>query len=583
MSIAIRPGSPQFPTVAGSLPPSDQATMDAAVAALQGKKDAWVALPVPERIRLLDRLIADFYAIADRWVAACLEAKGVGQDSPIAAEEWAGGPYAVLVELRQLRNSLADIARTGQPRIPGPVTTRPDGQVVAQVFPNNGYNKVFFTGLTAEVWMEPGVTKDELPATQAVAYSDKRHPGHVALVLGAGNVSSIGPLDVLYKLFVEDQVVIFKTNPVNAYLGPLMEEGLRALVEGGYLRVVYGGAAEGAYLCNHPGVDEIHITGSDKTFDAIVFGPGPEGAARKAAQQPLLTKRITGELGNVSPVIIVPGPWSKGDIDYHAQHLVTMLANNAGFNCNATRVIVQHAGWNQRDQLLGRMRQVMGAIAPRPAFYPGARERHQAFVAAHPQAQQFGTAKENELPWTLVPGISPDAADDIVFTTEAFCSVFAETSLEAGSAAEFVDRAVAFCNGTLWGSLSTTLLVHPASLKDRTTRAAVERAVGNLRYGTVAINQWTGTGFVLGVTPWGAFPGHALHDIQSGTGVVHNTLMFSRPQKSVIRAPFKAMPTPPWFVTRGKVGSKVFRKLCAFEASPSPGKVPGILSAAMGL
>src|SRR5260221_11170249 len=138
MSIAIRPGSPQFPTVAGSLPPSDQATMDAAVAALQAKKDTWVALPVPERIRLLDRLIADSYAIADRWVAACLDAKGVGQDSPIAAEEWVAGPYAVLVDLRQLRQSLADIARTGGPRIPGPVTTRPDGQVVAQVFPNNG-------------------------------------------------------------------------------------------------------------------------------------------------------------------------------------------------------------------------------------------------------------------------------------------------------------------------------------------------------------------------------------------------------------------------------------------------------------
>src|SRR5581483_1655232 len=152
------------------------------------------------------------------------------------------------------------------------------------------------------------------PATQAVAYANKNHGGRVPLVLGAGNVSSIGPLDVVYKLFVEDQVVVFKTNPVNAYLGPLMEEGFRALVEPGYLRVVYGGAAEGAYLCNSAGVDEIHITGSDKTFDAIVFGAGPEGAERKAAHQPLLDKRITGELGNVSPVIVVPGPWSKKEL-----------------------------------------------------------------------------------------------------------------------------------------------------------------------------------------------------------------------------------------------------------------------------
>ena len=174
--------------------------------------------------------------------------------------------------------------------------------MVAQVFPFNGYDRLFFMGITGEVWMEPGVTRDGLAATQAVVYRDKGHAGQVALVLGAGNVASIGPMDVLYKLFVEDQVVVLKMNPVNEYLGPLIEEGFRALVEPGYLRVVYGGAAaEGAYLCQHPLVEEIHITGSDKTFDAIVFGTGPEGAARKASGQPLLTKPISGELGNVEP------------------------------------------------------------------------------------------------------------------------------------------------------------------------------------------------------------------------------------------------------------------------------------------
>jgi acyl-CoA reductase-like NAD-dependent aldehyde dehydrogenase len=557
--------------------------MDAAIATLQAQKDAWVALPVPERVRLLDRLIAGFHALSDRWVAACLQAKGVAANSTIAAEEWVAGPYAVLVELRQLRQSLADIARSGAPRIPGPVTTRPDGQVVAQVFPNNGANKIFFTGVTGEVWMEPGVTKASLPATQAVAYSDKNHPGRVALVLGAGNVSSIGPLDVIYKLFVEDSVVVFKTNPVNAYLGPLMEEAFRALVEPGYLRVVYGGAEQGAYLCNATGVDEIHITGSDKTFDAIVFGTGPEGAERKAARQPLLAKRITGELGNVSPVIVVPGPWSKSDLDFQAQHLVTMLANNAGFNCNATRVILNHAGWSQRTDLLTRMRAIMATLPPRPAYYPGAHERFRAFLSAHPDAQQFGSPKENELPWMLVEGVAPEAEDDLVFTTEAFCSVYAETPLAASSVPAFIDQAVDFCNNSLWGSLNATILVHPKSLKDPTVKAAVERAVANLRYGTIGVNQWAAAGYLLGVTTWGAFPGHELHDIQSGVGVVHNTLMFGRAQKSVLRAPFRPLPTPPWFVTRGKIGRKVFRKLTAYEAKPSAAKIPGIVTAAMGM
>ena len=581
MTIVSHRGSPSFPTVLGSISPSTRDEMDAAVQALQSHKDEWVTRTVRERIALLDRLIQDFAAIAPRWVAACLQAKSVAEDAPTASEEWAVGPWPVLKNLRQLRQSLSDIETYGHPRIPGPVTTRPDGQVVAQVFPQTSYDRLFFYGVTAEVWMEPGVTVEELPQTQANAYQAQQYEGKVALVLGAGNVSSIGPMDILYKLFVEDQVVLFKTNPVNAYLGSLIEESFRALVEPGFLRVVHGGAVEGAYLCNHPGIDEIHITGSDKTFDAIVFGPGPEGAARKAEHKPLLTRRVTGELGNVSPVIVVPGPWSASDIAYQGEHLVTMLTNNAGFNCNATRVIIDHASWAQRDQLLQQMRQVLKRIPPRAAYYPGAQQRHQTFVAEHPEAEQFGTPTNGQLPWTLIAGVDPGNAEDVCFTTEVFCSLFAETPIEAANVPEYIDHAVAFANEHLWGTLNATIIVHPKSLKDPAIAAAVERAVANLHYGTVGVNYWAGAGFALAVTTWGAFPGHDIANIQSGTGVVHNSLMFSRPQKSVLRGPFRSIPTPPWFVTRGKMARKLFPKLTEFEAAPSPWKVPELMWSAM--
>ncbi len=581
MSVTIRQGSPQFPAVTGSIPSSTPETMDAAVHTLQEHKDAWVALSNRERIAILDNLINNFAAIAQLWIAASLQAKGIAGDSPGVGEEWVAGVWPVLKNLRQLRNSLSDIETYGHPRIPGPVTTRPDGQVVAQVFPQTTYDRLFFLGVTAEIWMEPGVTAEELPKTQAIAYQEQKHGGKVALVLGAGNVASIGPMDILYKLFVEDQVVIFKTNPVNAYLGPLIEESFRTLIEQGFLQVVYGGASEGAYLCNHPGVEEIHITGSDKTFDAIVFGTGDEGARRKAERQPVLNKRITGELGNVSPVIVVPGPWSVGDLAYQAEHIASMLTNNAGFNCNATRVVIQHREWEQRDQLLQHMRNILAQVPTRIAYYPGAHNRYQAFVSAHPEAEQFGTTTEKELPWTLIAGVNPDATDDLCFTTEAFCSLFAETNIDAASVPEYIDRAVDLANKHHWGTLNATIIVHPTSLKDPAVAAAVERAVANLRYGTIGVNYWAGTGFVLCVTTWGAFPGHEMHDIQSGVGVVHNTLMFSRPQKSVLRAPFRSSPKPPWFVTRGKTARKVFPKLVDLEVSPSPWKVPGILWSAI--
>jgi len=105
------------------------------------------------------------------------------------------------------------------------------------------------------------------------------------------------------------------------------------LIERGFFRVVYGGITEGNYLCNHPAVDEIHLTGSDKTFESIVFGSGPEGARRKAQKNPLISKPVTGELGNITPVIIVPGPWSESDIRKQAEKVTTWLTYNAGCNC----------------------------------------------------------------------------------------------------------------------------------------------------------------------------------------------------------------------------------------------------------
>lgn len=581
MSIGTLQGSFQFPAATSQIVPSTQDEMDAAIATLQEHKEAWTRVTVDERIALVDALLSAFARIAPRWVEAALQAKGIGPDSPIASEEWGAGAWPVAKQLRQLRQALADIARTGHPRIPGPVKTLPNGQVVAPVFPQSAYDKLFFGGVSAEIWMEPGVTEATLSHEQARIYQEHNHAGKVALVLGAGNVASIGPLDILYKLFLEDQVVLYKTNPVNAYTGPLIQECFQALIEPGYLRVVFGGASEGAYLCNHPGIEEIHVTGSDKTFDAIVFGSGPEGALRKAEHTPLLTKRVTGELGNVSPVIVVPGPWSQSDLSYQAMHVVSMLTNNAGFNCNATRVVIQHANWEQRGDFLREIRSTLAKIPLRQAYYPGAHERQQAFLAAHPDAEQFGTPQGKEMAWTLVTDLDAKKTDDICFTTEAFCGLFGETALEAASVVDYIDRAVAFANDNIWGTLNITILVHPTSLNDPQIAQAVERAIANLRYGSIGVNYWAGISFALGTTTWGAFGGHAIYDIQSGNGVVHNTLMFARPQKSVLRASFRSTPTPTWFASEGAKGRKVFPKLVQFESAPSLFKIPAILWSAL--
>ena len=578
---SVAHGIPRHSEARSLIPASSREEMDAAVGAVAAARNAWAAVTPAERARLLGRLLEDFSSVSDRWVAESLEAKGVSPGSPAEGEEWIAGPFCVLRNIRLLRDALLDVARGGTPRIPGPVWTDDRGRVAAGVFPASVWDRLFYSGVTAEVWMQPGITAQEVAGSQAAAYQDPRSRGTSCVVLGAGNVSSIGPMDALYKLFVENHAVVYKAHPVNAYLGPLLAEAFRCLVEIGALRIVYGGAAEGAYLCQHAQVDEIHITGSDKTYEAIVFGPGDEGDRRKAERRPLFGKRVTAELGNVSPVIVVPGPWSASDYRYQAANLVSMLTNNAGFNCNATRVIVTDATWPGRQRLMDEIRSLLAQVPTRKAYYPGSAARAAQFAAVHPEAERFGPASEGVLPWTLVAGMTAKKSVDPCYTTEAFCGLFAETALEGSGVADFLPRAVEFCNEVLWGSLNATILIHPRSVEEAARHGVLEQAIADLRYGSVSINHWAAINYALGLTTWGAFPGHPAHDIQSGTGVVHNTLMFSRPEKSVVRAPFRVWPQPPWFVTN-RAAARLGPRLARFEARPSALSAFGIFTTALG-
>jgi hypothetical protein len=156
--------------------------------------------------------------------------------------------------------------------------------------------------------------------------------------------------------------------------------------------------------------------------------------------------------------------------------------------------------------------------------------------------------------------------------------VLAEVTLDVADAGEFLTQAVDFANEQVWGTLSCVLLVHPATQK--ANAAALEGAIANLRYGGIGVNVWTGVDFLLGVTTWGAFPGHPLNDIQSGRGVVHNAYLFDHPQKSVVRAPFRIFPTPAWFATHKNL-QQLAQRLAVFEAAPSWGKLLGVILAAI--
>jgi Aldehyde dehydrogenase family len=527
--------------------------LDRAVAAVAEQKQRWPQIAPANRIKLIRECIIGCVRVADDMAIADCRAKGIDPDSATGAEEWLSGPVPVIRNLRLLAETLSEVQQFGHPRVTS-VAANHQHRSAVRVFPRDRFDRLLYPGFRIDVWLQ----------TPQPTFVPRDPKGRVVLVLGAGNVASIGSMDALYKLFVEDHVVILKMHPINDYLGEYLEPAFEPLIHAGVLRIVYGDVDEGHYLVEHPAVEEIHITGSQAVHDRI------------AATSP---KPITSELGCVTPVIVVPGAWSNAELAYQAENVATMVALNASCNCNAAKVIVTWRGWKQRRAFLDRVAAILSALTPRKAYYPGSAAKYARFLEAHgrmPRAQASGESSP-ALAFVGLFDIDPDRKDDVVFNEEAWSPIVAETALAAGDDAAFLDTAARFCNERVAGTLSVVVLADPRSRVRLGEH--FNRAIADLRYGTVAINQWSAVSYALANAPWGAWPGHTRDAVGSGIGMVHNTQMLGGVIKTVLDGPFVSRPKPPWFCTHRRA-HVVARRIVRFEAAPSLWRLPSLAWAA---
>lgn len=557
-----------------SATPSDRAALDKALATLADHATELARLSPREKAGLLRECAARTVACAAAWAKE--GATQMRLPASAAGEVWLSGPLPTVRMARLLADSLEAIAQNGRPPLGRKSRTRADGRLEIDVFPASGHDRVLFAGFSAKVLMQEGIGKDEAIRRQAPFYHQRNPEGGVSLVLGAGNVSSIPPMDVFTKMFADGTVCLLKMNPVNEWAGPYLERALSPLVERGFLRVVYGGADVGEYLVYHPTVADVHITGSDRTHDIIVWGPeGADRDRRLAANEPLLEKPITSELGNVSPVAIVPYTYTGDELAFQARNLATMVINNASFNCNAAKMIITAQGWSQREQFLDLLAAQLAKAPPRCAYYPGAFDRYQQLTGDRAQVERFGEPAEGQLAWALIRGVDASREDEPLFRIEPFCGIVSETSVGSADPIEFLSTATAFMNDRLWGTLNAALIIHPALEHDPATGKALDDSLVALRYGTVGINHWPAVAYGIGTSPWGGHDSVNLKDIQSGLGFVHNTYLLDGIDKAIIRGPLKARPAPVWFWDNAKA-AKLGPRLVDFEAAPSWLKVPGI-------
>ncbi|WP_405640198.1 aldehyde dehydrogenase family protein [Streptomyces uncialis] len=565
-----------------SAPAADRlAEADRAVADLVRGESAWAACGLARRRELLERVHTAAGEHAAAWVRAAAAYKRLPDDSPLTGEEWITGPYPVLTGTGALAASIRALEAGRSPVDAFTTRPAPGGRVAVRVLPHSVYDRLLLSGFSADVWMPPGLTTDEIRDRAGLALRRPKETGGVGVVLGAGNITSIPVLDVLYELYAHNRVVVLKLNPVTDGLLTVFRAVLAPLIDAGAVRVLTGGADIGTHLVHHPDVGHVHMTGSAVTHDAIVFGTGTAGADRKRAGTPLLDKPVTSELGGVSPTLVLPGNWSDADLRFQAEHVATQRLHNGGYNCVASQVVVLSSGWAQKDRFLAHLRAALANAPARPAYYPGSDDRVAQALTEYAGARRIGDR-------VLIEDL--DARDPgPALTTEYFAPVLGVLELP-GDPAAFLDDAVTTANERFAGTLGVNLIAHPRTLA--ALGPALDEAIARLRYGTVAVNAWTGVGYLTATASWGAFPGHTVDDVQSGIGVVHNALLLDGPERTVVRGPFRPAPRsllhgepslspkPPWFVTN-RTAATTGRLLSGFAAAPRWSALPGIFASAL--
>ena len=528
--------------------------IDRFITTLRTKSKEFNSISNVQLASMLEETISNIKEVAFFWATICSDNKGTTK-TPAEGEEWLGGPFASVLATQYYIKSLTNDDDLVEKKYNSEENSY-------KVFPNSFTESITFPFIDAKVIFNKSMSFEDINKYRGFSKRYDIDPS-ITLVLGAGNFSSIPYLDVLYHLITRKSVILLKLNPVNEYLKPVFEKVFQNFIERGYIIVTTGNIDESKYMATHPGINHIHLTGSDKTFEDIVYGRELTDKERKSKSlSKINNKPITSELGNVTPIIIHPGKWSTSDIKYQARKIVTAKLNNNGFNCIAAQIVVLPDGWGQTDTLIKYVKHYMSKAKERKAYYPESIERLEKLE------KDKGYERVNALS-CVTPHLTREIKAYSKFEIdEVWSSTIYFKKIEYTSIEDFANKAVDYCNDELWGNLGVSVIIkdHDRKFNKHITNLYIDK----LNYGTVAINEWAAIGYIIPQLPSGGFPGNRDNDIQSGQSVVHNSMLFESPLKGVVNTKFRIsrLIDPPWFVTNKKA-RRLFKNLTYYQINNS--------------
>ena len=506
-------------------------------------------------ISMLEESIKNIKDVAYYWATVSAENKGVS-NTIAEGEEWLGGPFATVFGIQYYIDTLKDLNKPLDEELFNKNLN------TYKVFPNNILERIFFPFISAEIKFNKNIKFNEIEEFRGFAMRYKHKPS-ISLILGAGNVSCIPLLDAIYHLVAKRSVVYIKLNPVNEYLLPVYEKVFNNFISSGYMVITKGNVEESKYMTEHNGIDHIHLTGSDETYENIVYGRKLNNEEKKLKSlDKINSKSFSSELGNVTPIIVHPGKWSNGELKFQARKIVTAKLNNGGFNCISAQIVLLPDKWKHTEKLMKYIKFYMNKVDDRLSYYPNS-------LNVLNTLEKDKNYERLNAESCATPHLSREIkAYSKYETSEIWGTSIYFKKISYKSDKDYAENAIKYCNETLWGNLGSTVLIK--KYNNKKNKPITDLYINNLKYGTVAINEWSAIGFIIPTLPWGGYPGNKDNDIQSGQGYVHNSLLFESPQKGVVYSKFRLSPLidPPWFVTNKKA-HRIFKNLTYYQATNS--------------
>ncbi len=498
----------------------------------------WAATPALERLHLLEEVRENMKTYADELAAADAKMKNdLMGETIFSLDESMVATVVPVANTVTASIELYEALVHGEMLKPIGITKVQDGLYDIHVFPQHTKDRLIYADRKDRLRVK-GEPKQVNPY-------DK--PAGIIAVSGAGNYSS--SLEMVKAMFWENCAVVHKPHRLNEATDQVWTKIFKPLVDIGAMS--FCDASEGRILTQDPRLSKIYFTGGTSTAEAIMNATDTE---------------LVSECGGNNPCIIVPGdrPWTAKEIQHQAVQITTAAKLNGGAVCGRPQTLVTSKHWPQREEFLALLKKAIAEDTPAAVtYYPGSDKVVADFKANYPDAETLqpegGKYKHGE--FMVITGV---AEDGYAVSHEAFCQIIDEVPLDVpANAAEFLPKAVEFCNTRLLGTLGSMILIDEDTKKAH--HDVLEQAVTDMEYGGIAINTIPPFIFLSPYLTWG---GHEEgKTFVSGHGNFGNLLNYENIEKSIIEASF--MSAGHMMNTNKSVNDTLSRNMAHFALAPT--------------